>query len=353
VQRQRGVVGKLEKTVPYLSVLKEEKMSLLNDSLQAGPLTLKNRLVMPPMATAQSDVDGKVSEGLLDYYSEKSAGGHFSMVIIEHSFVHPCGKASDNQLSVARESDIEGLQRLCATIHKNGSKAVMQINHAGSATSLETTGSIPVGPSPLPNPRKGGVPQELSKSEIEDIVDSFAQAARRVKQAGFDGVEIHSAHGYLLNQFFSPLTNKRCDEYGGDLQGRIRMHLEVIEAVRREVGEDFPLLLRLGACDYLEGGASIGDSQAAAREFEKAGVHILDISGGFCGYLFPGHDEQGYFAPLSAAVKEVVSIPVILTGGVSEAAAAEKLLALRKADLIGVGRAVLRDSQWAARAMRG
>lgn len=326
-------------------------MSLLHDSLQAGPLSLKNRLVMPPMATAQADVDGKVSDALVDYYAEKSAGGHFSLIIIEHSFIDPGGKASDNQLSVARDSDVEGLKRLSAAIHKNGSKAVMQINHAGSATSLETTGSIPLGPSPLPNPRKGGVPQELGKAGIAMIVDSFRQAARRVKEAGFDGVEIHSAHGYLLNQFFSPLTNNRCDEYGGDLQGRIRIHLEVIEAVRREVGEEFPLLLRLGSCDYLEGGASIGDSQSAAREFEKAGVHILDISGGFCGYLFPGHNEQGYFAPLSAAVKEVVSVPVILTGGVTEAAAAGDLLARRKADLIGVGRAVLRDSQWAAKAI--
>jgi NADPH2 dehydrogenase len=327
-------------------------MSLLHDSLQAGPLSLKNRLVMPPMATARADVDGKVGDALVDYYAEKSAGGHFSLIIVEHSFIHPGGKASDNQLSVARDSDLPGLRRLSAAIHKNGSKAVMQINHAGSATSLETTGSLPLGPSPLPNPRKGGVPQELAKAEIAGIVDSFREAARRVKEAGFDGVEIHSAHGYLLNQFFSPLTNNRCDEYGGDLQGRIRMHLEVIEAVRGEVGAEFPLLLRLGACDYLEGGTSICDSQAAAREFEKAGVHILDISGGFCGYLFPGHDEQGYFAPLSAAVKEVVSIPVILTGGITEAAAAEELLARQKADLIGVGRAVLRDSQWAAKAMQ-
>jgi len=173
----------------------------------------------------------------------------------------------------------------------------------------------------------------------------------RSKRAGFDGVEIHAAHGYLLNQFFSPLTNKRSDEYGGNVKNRIRMHLEVIQAVRAAVGKDFPILLRLGVSDFTTGGTTIEDSQIAAREFEKAGVNILDISGGFSGYKVPGLTGQGYFAPLAEAIKKVVSIPVILTGGVTEALAAEKILSEGKADLIGVGRAILRDSKWAQQAV--
>ncbi|KGK91074.1 NADH oxidase [Desulfosporosinus sp. HMP52] len=326
-------------------------MAHLLDTLQAGSLTLHNRLIMPPMATAKSEEDGGVSKAVLDYYQEKSKGGCFSLIIVEHSFVSPKGKASKNQLSVSNDHLVEGLRSLAQVIHSNGSKAVMQINHAGSATSQEVIGEIPVAPSPVPHPWNGNTPKELSKQEITDIVQAFQDAARRVKEAGFDGVEIHSAHGYLLNQFFSPLSNQRTDEYGGTIHNRLRLHLQVIAAVKAVVGNDFPLLLRLGSCDYKEGGITIEDSQIAAKEFEKAGITILDISGSFLGYKSPGSSEQGYFSPLTEAIKKVVSIPVILTGGITEPQAAEKLLGAEKADLIGVGRAVLQDSQWAKKAI--
>lgn len=326
-------------------------MSHLLQPLQAGTLALKNRLVMPPMATSKAQADGKVSPAILDYYRDKSAGGNIALIIIEHSFIQEAGKASDNQLSIASDSVIDGLRGLAQIIQANGSKGVMQINHAGSATTQEVTGTAPAGPSAVINPRKGAVPRELSHQDITEIIEAFAQAARRVKEAGFDGVEIHSAHGYLLNQFFSPLTNQRTDEYGGDIHNRIRLHLQVIAAVRQAVGDTFPILLRLGASDYTSGGATIEDSKIAAQQFAQAGVHILDISGGFTGYSIPGVTGQGYFSPLTEALKSVVSIPVILTGGITEAQAAEQLLADGKADLIGIGRAILQDSQWAQRAV--
>jgi NADPH2 dehydrogenase len=327
-------------------------MSYLLTPLTVGPLFLTNRLVMPPMATAKAAENGEVNSAILDYYQEKSAGGSFALVIIEHSYIDLEGKASEKQLSVADDSVIRGLKKLAALIQCNGAKTVMQLNHAGSAADPQITGATAVGPSAIMNPRKGGVPRALTYQEISDIIVAFRDAACRVKQAGFDGVEIHSAHGYLLNQFLSPLTNQRTDEYGGSLLNRIRLHLQVIAAVRAAVGGEFPILLRLGAADFCEGGTSIADSQLAAVEFEKAGVNILDISGGFSGYTIPGHSEQGYFAPLSAAIKQVVSIPVILTGGVTTAQAAEQLLADGKADLIGVGRALLKNSQWAQEAVR-
>jgi len=325
-------------------------VSYLRKPLQVGTLTLSNRLIMPPMATAKAELDGKVNQAVLDYYAEKSAGGYLSLIIIEHSFITTEGKASLQQLSAADDSVIEGLRELVAVIHRNGSKTVMQLNHAGSAANEEIIGTTPVAPSAVKNPRQGTMPRELTREGITDIIEAFTSAARRTKEAGFDGVEIHSAHGYLLNQFFSPLTNKRTDEYGGNVHNRIRLHLEVIEAVRAVVGEDFPILLRLGASDYTEGGTSLEDSQIAAQAFEEAGVNILDISGGFSGFNVPNLTGQGYFAPLSAAMKEVISIPVILTGGITEAQAADQLLEEGKADLIGVGRAVLKDSQWAKRA---
>jgi 2,4-dienoyl-CoA reductase-like NADH-dependent reductase (Old Yellow Enzyme family) len=326
-------------------------MSYLLKPLKVRSMTLANRLVLPPMATAKAEPDGKVSQALLAYYAEKSRGGYLALIIIEHSFIASEGKASENQLSVSDDTVIPGLRKLADVIHRNGSKAAMQINHAGSAGLKEVTGTIPLAPSSIANPRRGDMPREMSRSEIGDIVTAFKNASRRVKEAGFDAVEIHSAHGYLLNQFLSPLTNKRTDEYGGDIANRIRIHVQVIEAVRSAVGPDFPVQVRLGASDYTEGGTTIEDSKIAARTFEKAGLDIIHISGGFVGYTPPGLLGQGFFAPLSEAVKSAVSIPVILTGGITEIEAAEKFLAEKKADLIGVGRAILQDSNWAKRAV--
>jgi len=217
----------------------------------------------------------------------------------------------------------------------------MQINHAGSAAGKAITGLYVVSPSAVPNPFKSDtVPKELSLEEIKDIINQFKNAALKVKAAGFDGVEIHGAHGYILNQFMSPITNKGSDEYGGNLLGRIKLHLDIIKEVRSSVGRDYPILLRFGASDYMEGGITIKDSILAAAEFKKAGLDMLDISGGFCRYSLAGHS----FTPLSKAIKEAVSIPVIVAGGITEVQAAEEILSDDKADLIGVARAILKDS---------
>ncbi len=174
----------------------------------------------------------------------------------------------------------------------------------------------------------------------------------RAKKAGFDGIELHSAHGYLLNQFFSPLSNKRKDCYNGiTIEGRIRLHLEIIASLRDALGSNYPLAIRLGACDYMEGGTLISDSVAAAIEFEKAGIDLLDISGGFCSYQNPDSQEPGYFSECSKAIKNAVSIPVMLTGGIKDIQSAEALLKQQKADMIGVGRPMLKDAQWALTAI--
>lgn len=247
---------------------------------------------------------------------------------------------------------MSGLEKLVKVIHENGSKAMAQISHAGGATKTEITGKSVLGASAVAMPRTGNMPLEMTKQDIAKVIDDFAAAAVRAKLAGFDGVEIHSAHGYLLNQFFSPLTNKRIDEYRGDtISGRIKLHLEIIQAIRHAVGQDYPIALRLGACDYVVGGTTKEDSILAAEEFEKAGIDLIDISGGFCGYINPTSHKQGYFDELSKAIKDNVSIPVILTGGIVDAETAEILLEQKKADLIGVGRAILKDSKWAEKAI--
>lgn len=327
-------------------------MNTLNSPIKIRNLELKNRLVMPPMATAKATEQGKVTQQICDYYNEKSLGGYLGLMITEHSYVSLEGKAGRGQISIAEDEDIEGLKKLTEVIHKNNSRVIAQLSHAGGAAKNEITGKTVYGASAFAMPKTGFVPEEMTLTEIQKVVEDFAKAALRAKQAGFDGVEIHSAHGYLLNQFYSPLTNKRTDDYHAQtLEGRLKLHFEIIDAVRKVVGADYPIALRLGACDYQIGGSTLQDSVEAARMLVEAGIDLLDISGGFCGYIRPGHTEQGYFSEVTKAMKSVVGIPVLLTGGIVEIKEALRLLENGEADLIGIGRAILKDSLWAKKAM--
>ncbi len=325
-------------------------MDILQSPLNTLKLKLHNRLVMPPMLTAKASEEGFVTDAIIQYYDKKSEGGCIGLVITEHCYIMPQGKTNPFQLSVADDCMVNGWKQLADVIHKNGSKAAMEISHAGSAAENEGLGLV--GPSALPHPQKRKVPKALTQAQIDEIVEAFRLAAGRVKAAGFDAVEIHSAHGYLLNQFYSPLTNQRTDQYGGSLENRIRIHMDIIREIRRTVGEDYPLLLRLGGCDYMKGGSTLSDGVQAAVAFEKVGVDILDISGGHCGFNNPLSNEPGYFSDMTLAVKPHVAVPVILTGGITTPEQAEALLEKGAADLIGVGRGLLRDNGWACRAVK-
>ncbi len=330
-------------------------MRMFNSPIQVGSLTLKNRLVMPPMATAKAEEDGTVNDALCAYYQEKSRGGYLGLVIAEHSFVSPEGKARERQISISRDADVEGLKRLVDTVHQNGTPFFAQINHAGGAVKKAVARYEQISASAVAIPGAAlaeGLPREMTEEDIRRVTDCFAAAAGRAQKAGYDGVEIHSAHGYLLSQFFSPLTNKRRDAHTGEtLEGRTRLLLEIFQAVRETVGADYPVAVRLGACDFMDGGITLADSLYACQKLEEAGVDLLDISGGFCGYTNPEIAEPGYFSGLTQAIKQVVRVPVICTGGIREPGTAEVLLQEGKADLIGVGRAILKDSDWARKAM--
>lgn len=331
---------------------------LLHESLAVnGKLTLCNRLVLPPMDTELSDPQtGKITDELLAYYEERIRGGHIGLVILEHCFIAPEGRANPRQVSLADDSVIEPLRRLTDIAHAHGTAIIAQLSHAGSMASPTVTGIADFfGPSAIVNSGKRqkneGAPREMTKEEILVLEEQYAQAARRAKAAGFDGVELHSAHSYMLNQFYSPLTNCRTDEYGGDLTGRLRIHMETLTKVRRQVGEDCLVAVRLGGSDYMAGGNTIDDAVESSRRLEAAGVDLLDLSGGMCRYLMPDRPYPGYFSDMSSAVKAAVSVPVLLTGGITEAAEAERLLAEGAADLIGVGRAMMKDPRWAEKAM--
>ncbi len=327
-------------------------MSILNSPITINGVALSGRLVMPPMATDKSGANGEVSQALCDYYRARSLGGHIGLVITEHSYVSREGQAGKDQLSISKDGDVEGLAGLVSVIHQSGTKVVAQLAHAGSAADSNVTG-CEVFSASASSPSPGKEVREMTLSDIEKVVADFARAAARAKQAGFDGVEIHSAHGYLLNQFFSPLTNKRSDAYQGQsMEGRLRLHLEILEAIRKVVGREYLVALRLGASDYKDGGTTAEDGVKAAVILDKAGIDLLDVSGGFCGYRNPNSRVQGYFSELTEAIKRRVGIPVMLTGGIIEAQAAEDLLSAQKADLIGVGRALYKDAGWAQRAMQ-
>lgn len=327
-------------------------MAMLSSSLVLGLIQLKNRIVMPPMATSKAE-EGKITADLIQYYKEKSADEAIGLIIAEHSYVSMEGKASANQVSLAVDADMEGLKALANAIHAHHTPVFAQINHAGSAAKAEITGFPPLAPSAVKHPRakEEEMPQAMNTEDLEKVISDFALAAGRAKEAGFDGVEIHSAHGYLLNQFYSPITNQRTDQYGGSLVNRIRLHIQIIERIRQTVGGDYPLTLRLGVYDGLENGSTMDEAVQACVMFEKAGLDFIDLSGGLNGYLRPGHSEQGYFQDFSEAVKQQVKMPVLLTGGITEAQAAEALLQAQKADLIGIGRAILKDSKWAEKAL--
>ncbi len=305
-------------------------------------LTLKNRIILPPMATSKAGENGEISDDILSYYDEKTKNKDLALVIIEHSFIREDGRANPHQMSVAKDSMVEGLKKLAKVLHDNDTLAVMQINHAGAVA--KPNGDMPHLLAPSLDAQRNA--HEMTKTDIYELIEDFATAAKRVKDAGFDGVEIHSAHGYLLNQFYSPLTNKRTDEFGGDVPNRIQILRDVVLAVRQSVGMEFPIFLRLGASDYRDGGTTLADSILAAKVLKEAGVDLLDISGGFNGYINPETKEQGYFHRLTEGIKKEVHIPTILTGGITDLNAADELISSDKTDLVGIGRPILNDSSW-------
>ena len=315
---------------------------LLDEPITIGKLTVQNRLVMPPMQTNKTDA-GHVTDELIAYYRERAVGSKPGIIVTEHSCIARNARAAEEQLSIATDNMISEHKRLTDAIHEGGCMAFVQLNHAGSNGIDESVSASSVN---IPIKKLFKKPRELSVQEILAIEEAFAVAAVRAVEAGYDGVEIHCAHGYLLNQFYSPMTNKRTDDYGGSLENRLRFTVETVTAVRQAVGGDVPVAVRLGGADYLPGGSREEDAVQAAILLETAGVDLLDISGGMCFFMRPGHIEPGFFSSMTEKIKAEVSVPVLLTGGIKKVEDAERLLEEGKADLIGVGRALLKDAYW-------
>ncbi len=316
--------------------------------IQIGKVRISNRLVVPAMVTNYCNGDGTATERYVAYHETKARGG-WGLIITEDYAVDPKGKGFPNVPGLWNDGQIESHLKLTRRIHDIGSKIFAQIYHAGRQTSRVLIGCRPIAPSPIPCPRLQEIPHALRVTEIHDVVEEFGDCALRARKAGFDGMEIHGAHGYLIAQFMSLYSNKRIDEYGGDLLNRMRFPLEILSNVRSKAGSDFPVIFRISGDEMVPGGRTMEDTKTIAVMLQKAGVDALHISAGVYGSAYaitpPAAIRHGWITHFAEEVKKVVNIPVITVGRINDPLLAETILAGRKADLVAMGRASLADPE--------
>lgn len=316
-----------------------------------GEMTLSNRIVMPPMGTNLADSDGSITQRSIDYYEARARGG-VGLVIVEVTGVELSrGRTISRQIGIDDDRFLDGLSRLVEAIHRHGAKAAIQIHHAGRLGHTEE----PIAPSAVQMPPSRQVPREMTTGEIEEMIGLYGAGARRARQAGFDGVEIHGAHQYLISQFLSSATNRRQDGWGGDLRARARFLLEVIGAVRGEVGTRYPVWCRLSAREYgLEGGVIPEEAEEVAQWAEEAGCDAISVScygvGGWAAVNMP--HTPGALIPLAEGIKQVVTVPVMAVGRLGPALGC-RIIKEGKADLIAIGRALLVDADWVNKVAAG
>ncbi|MBI4286677.1 MAG: FAD-dependent oxidoreductase [Chloroflexi bacterium] len=326
-----------------------------------GNLRVKNRIIRSPQHTALGGRDGSVTDRLLRHYEEFARGG-CGLVIVEYAYTDKkASKAANCQLSVADNECIPGLALLAQRIKDNGAKAALQIGHCGrqkmlGIPPLKSASRVPweellqrVGPV--------AVPEELTVEELQEIVETHGDAALRVQKAGFDMVEVHGAHGYLITNFLSPRTNKRTDWFGGSLENRMRFLVEVVKNIRAKVGPDFPLSVRLDGSEYEPDGVMIEDTIQVARTIASLGVNLIHMSGGnhhqIVYEVSPMGMPHGIHVWAAEAVKKAVPVPVVASGSITMPALAEEILAAGKADFIGLARPLLADPYWPQKALVG
>ncbi len=325
-------------------------MTELFSSVQISGLAFANRLVMPPMATNNATCSGEVTEDILEHY-QKRAAAEVGTIIVEHTYVRPDGRVNDRQLGLHRDELTDGMSQLAAAIQQHGCRAVLQLTHAGAAALRgDETALQAVGTRPLPG--SDTVAEPMTPGYIAKIKRCFVQAAERCVEAGFDGVQLHGAHGYLLNQFLSPLTNDRDDEYGGDERRRWQFPLEVVREVRQVTEDSLLLYYRLGADDLIEGGLTVRDTAPFAQQLVSEGVEVLDISGGLGGASPENEHCEAYFLPQAEQIAKEVGkqAAVVVTGGIVNACTADRVARDSAVDFVGVGRALLMDPYWAIKA---
>lgn len=336
-------------------------MSTLNSilsPLKIKSMELSNRVVMPPMGTNLGNKDATVSDENIAYLARR-AKGQPGLIITEITGVHPDGVVSPNQLGAYDDRFIPGLAKMAETAHKEGCKIAMQIHHTGRESLYLLGKGRAMAPSPIPSIVFQGNPREMTLEDIHDTIICFGNAAKRAREAGFDAVEIHGAHGYLLTQFLSALVNQRSDQYGGaTLKERARFVLEVIAEVRKQVGPDYPVSIRLSAQEFIKGGYSAEDMQIIIPDLVKAGADLIHASFGTHGTpggitQAPSEYAPGFNVWLAKKIKNVTPVPVIAVGRFTDPSAADEVIARGDADLIAFGRQFLADPDFLNKAKAG
>ena len=328
----------------------------LFEPLRIGTLEVKNRMVVSAMVTNYCTADGLATEKYLAYHEHKARGG-WGLIITEDYVVNPHAGGFVRLPGLYNDAQVDSHAELCRRVHAAGGRIAAQIYHAGRETRSEVTGQQIVGPSALREPSMPETPRELTVEEIHALVDDFARAAANAQRAGFDAVEVHGAHGYLVGAFASPFSNKRVDEYGGTTRNRARFACQIIRAIKDACGADFPVIYRMSANEYVDGGLELGESKVLARLVEEAGADAIHVSQGvYCStqhIIPPACVAPAAYVNNAAAIKEVVNVPVIAVGRINDVDVAEAVLESGKADLVTMARASLADPELPRKAQEG
>lgn len=317
-------------------------MSKLFSNYKVKNLELKNRIVMAPMCMYSADSEGNPGTWHYLHYGNRAVGGT-GLIILEATAVETNGRISAKDLGIWDDSHIEKLKAIVQECKKYGAKMGIQLAHAGRKCEVTTEDII--APSAIAFNEEYKTPREMSIDDIKRVVSSFKEGARRAKEAGFDVIEIHGAHGYLINEFLSPLTNKRKDEYGGNFQNRARFLREVIEAVREVWAKELPLILRISAEEYADGGNNPKDIAEIINYVKEVGIDIINVSSGAV-VEAKIKTYPGYQVKFAETIKEITNLPVIAGGLITSPLMAEEILQNNRADLVFIGRELLRNPYW-------
>ncbi len=333
-----------------------ENFNSLFQPFEVRRCTIPNRIVMTPMGTNFAESTGEMSFLHMDYYEQRAQGGA-GLIIVENACVDfPSGSNGTSQLRLDKDIYIPRMFKLTETIHKHATKIAIQLNHAGASAVAERIEMQPVSAGDLPNKKGGATPRPLTKDEIYAIVESYAKAAKRAQIAGFDAVEIHCGHSYLISQFLSPLTNNRTDEFGGSAENRARFANLILKAVREQVGPFFPILVRISADEFVKGGSNLEDSLELLKYYQEE-ADIIDVSCGLVDSIQYQIDanylKDGWRTYLATAVKEKFNKPVITVGNIRDPHVAADIISNGQADFVGLGRQFVADPQWPLKVKEG
>jgi len=326
------------------------RLEHLLSPIDVGGMRVRNRIFMAPMERNFANADGTVSERTLAHY-EACARGGVGWIDVESTFVEQRGRGRTHQLGIHCDSCVPGLKELVDRVHANGPRIGIELHHAGRQTESGLTGLQPIAPSPVPCPEVANeMPHELAPREIDEVVATYGDAARRASEAGFDAIELHSAHGYLPLAFLSPLTNHRTDDYGGSLENRARFSVRVLESMREAARPGMVVGVRFSSSEFLEGGLGVEDMTLYAQILEAAGAQYLSLSAGqyasFQVIIPPMDTPTGFLFPLVDRIKDGVSIPIVAVSRFADPRDADRAIADGHVDVAGFGRAFLTDPEW-------